>query len=499
MINFLKRAGILWCLLLFFYTLPATENRTNFVFSANCIEAEQLIKILKLDRSTFFLEAEHYAHTENVAVDLLEDYRDFYRLITCQRADELHRLEKYKDQRIARIKESDKNSPYYLYAQAEIQLHWAFARIFHKEYVKAAFEFRDAYKLLVENEKKFPSFHPDEKSLGMLKAMLGTIPENFRWILSVIGMTGNYREGVKSIKNYLDRKNFPPEQILDRQSAEFYYTFMLLNFGDRKECWNFCKEVTSDYETNLFSAYLRAFTGIKCMHNEDAITACSLRPRGNDYTSFYVMDFLLGQAKLNRLDKDADVYLKRFVSFYKGQNLVKDAYKRLSWYSILENDTEKYRIYLGLAGKFGTATSDEDKIAQSESAAGIYPDIILLRSRLLFDGGYFSKAEDMIKTHPGKFKTHYQEIEYHYRYGRIMQESAKTGKAIESYNRVLALSENDHYYFAPNSCLQLGFIYLKLGYREMARTYFEKTLTYKNYEYHSGISQQAKEALNELD
>ncbi|MEI6507204.1 MAG: tetratricopeptide repeat protein [Bacteroidota bacterium] len=502
MMNFPKRAGRLLCILLFFYAHFVTATITNyeFSFSKNCIDAQKNISILKLDKARAILINEHKQNPQNTFTDYLDDYIDYYTLITNQQLEELHKLEKNKTTRIDRIKNADQNSPYFLYTQAEINLHWALSRTFNQEFITAAFEFRTAYQLLTENSKKYPSFAPNKKSLGMLKAVLGTIPDNFKWILNVIGMKGNFNEGLKDIKLFLDQKNLPQEQEIEKQSAEFYYTFLLLNFGEKKDCWKFCESVTGNYETNLLSSYLRAFAGIKCAHNDDAINACIHRPKGNEYTPFYMMEYFTGVAKLNKLDKDAEIYFKKFVTFYKGQNFVKDAYKRLSWYYILEGDTLKFTTYRGLAGKYGALNSDEDKNAQKESAAGIYPNTGILKARLLFDGGYYMQAEEMMQNIKLQdLKTDYQKIEYYYRYGRIMHESNKIAKAIELYKRTIDESDISGNYFAPNSCLQLGLIYEKLGYKNLAIQYLEKALAYKNYEYKSGITQKVKAALNNLE
>ena len=499
--NPFKRAKILWCLLPFFcvYNSSALSTQSGFVFSQNCFDAQKNIKILKLEKAKTILELERVINPNNVAVDYLEDFIDFYFLITNQQIEELHRLENAKDIRLNKIKKSNPNSPYFLYSQAEINLHWAFARVINNEFVSAAFEFRTAYQLLKINDKKFPNFSPNKKSLGMLQAVLGTVPENFKWILNVIGMNGDFVEGLKNIREFVDQKEYHQEWILEKQSAEFYYNFLLLNFGDKNDCWKFCEKVTADFETNLFSTYLRAFTGIKCAHNDEAIFAITHSPKGIDYAKLEIMDYLMGKAKLNRLDKDADIYFKKFVTFYKGQNLIKDAYKRLSWYNLLEGDTLKYRIYSSLARRYGATTSDEDKNALKESESGILPDVILLKSRLLFDGGYYSSAEDVIKSHHKIFKTESQQIEYYYRYARIMHGSNKIANAIDLYNKTINISGNAMLYYAPNSCLQLGYIYEKLGYKEIAKSNFEKVLKYKNYEYKSGITQEAKAGLSRLD
>jgi len=499
--NSFKRAEILLCLLLFFYAfdLSASPDQFNFNFNQNCFEAQKNIRILKLERARTILELDRKINPNNVAIDYLEDFIDFYSLITNQQTEELNKLEKNENIRINKIKNSNPNSPYFLYAQAEVNLHWAFARVLNNEFVSAAFEFRSAYQLLKVNEKKFPKFNPNKKSLGMLKAILGTVPDSYKWILNVIGMNGDFKGGMQNIKEYVEQKEFPQEELLEKQSAEFYYNFLLMNFEDKNECWKFCNRVTADYESNLLSAFLRAFTAIKCAHNDDAIIAISNCPRGNEFIKIDMLDYLMGKAKLNRLDKDADIYLKKFVTFFKGQNLIKDAYKRLSWYSLIYDDSMRYIVYTGLALKYGTVTSDEDRNAVKESESGILPDIILLKARLLFDGGYYVKAEETIKAHNKKFKTNYQQIEYYYRYARIMHGGNKIANAIDLYNQTINISKEITSYFAANSSLQLGYIYEKMGYKEMAITYFEKSLSYKNYEYKAGITQEAKAGLSRLN
>jgi tetratricopeptide (TPR) repeat protein len=491
------RAGNILCFLLFFYV--SVSARPAFRFTPGCTEAQQHIRCLRLEKARILLRAERAADPENVAVDYLENAVDFYYLLASQQPSELKRLEKQKDPRLNRIRKSDPSSPYYLYAQSEIILQWAFARVFSQEFVTAAWEIRNAYQIIEENSKKHPGFLPDLKNMGLIKTVLGTVPENYRWALKIAGMSGNYEEGLAMIRKFLNDESLASQQPVIRQSAEFYYTLLLLNFGDKKECWNFCKKVTADHQQNLMSCYLRGFVAMKTAHNDEAVSTLLGRPSTPEYTPFVALDYFLGGAKLNRLDKDADVYLKRFVTFNKGENLVKDAYKKLSWFYLLQQDTQKFNIYRGLSRKYGAITSDEDRNAQKEAESGILPDAELLRARLLFDGGYYSRAEEVMESiNAASLKTEYQKIEYHYRYGRIMHEAGKIPRALEEYHRVVKISGNSGYYFAPNACLQLGYIYEHLGYRDLARDHFEQAIAYRGYEYRSSVTQKAKVALNRL-
>src|SRR5205814_571915 len=93
-------------------------------------------------------------------------------------------LKKNKEVRLVTLTEGDLGSPYYLFVQAEINLQWAAADIKFGEYLNAIFEIRRAFKLLEENQQKFPAFSPNKKSLGVLYALLGSVPDKYKWGLT---------------------------------------------------------------------------------------------------------------------------------------------------------------------------------------------------------------------------------------------------------------------------------------------------------------------------
>ena len=108
---------------------------------------------------------------------------------------------------------------------------------------------------------------------------------------------------------------------------------------------------------------------------------------------FYLLDFLLGTMKINRLDEDADVYLKRFVNNFKGRHFIKEAYQKLAWHAlVIDKDETAYRKYMNLCQSKGNKWADPDKQAYKEAVEGIVPNDALLKGRLLFDGGYYQKA-----------------------------------------------------------------------------------------------------------
>lgn len=498
--NIVRRAITVFTLLLFFVMDSGAETQTVFNFTPGCVEAQKHIAALRLNKAALLLAEEKKAHPNNAAIVLLENSLDYYRIVTSQDFSLTKALDRIKDKRLEALKAIPASSPYKLYAQSEIHVQWAFIKFLKEEYVGAMFEFRSAYLLANENRIKYPDFKPGLKTVGMFKALLGTSPHSYKWILSVAGLEGDFDGGMEMISQYL-KGDALPEFILDRQSAVFYYTLFTLNFGEKNKAWDFCEEQTRDYQTNQMSCYLRAYVGGKTAHNDEAIQVLQNRPRGNDYETFYLLDYLLGQCKLNRLDEDAEQYLKRFVAFYKGKSLLKDAYRRISWYYLLHNDEEKYKVYRELCKRYGGSGNEEDRNIQQEMASGISHDLLILRARLLFDGGYYQRAEETIKQrNPEQLKTGYQKLEYYYRYARILQEQNKLSKATELYGIVIKSAPfNTPYYFAPNACLQMGYIYQKLGFKQIARSHFLNVSNYKKAEYIQSIEIKAENELARLD
>ncbi|MFA6260924.1 MAG: tetratricopeptide repeat protein [Bacteroidia bacterium] len=493
----IQRAKTLAVFLLFFFAQQGTAKNTEFIFNSACIEASRQISLMKLKTATALLNQEKTNHPNNCAVDYLENYIDFYTLITEQNAGSLKILEKNKAGRISRFEQLPATSPYRLYAQAEINLQWAFSRIFQQEYFTAALEFRESYRLLERNVELFPFFTQNFKNTGVIKAMLGSIPENFKWVLNIVGMEGDFRQGIDLLGNFASHQSFAPDQILEKQSAEYYYTLLQLSVGDKNECWRFCERTTTNYSTNLLSCYLRAFIALKTGHNDIALEALNHQPTGPDYAPFPLMYYLKGKAVLFKQEINAALYFKKFVSFTKGQDMIKDAYKHLSWISLLSGDMEKFHIYQNMIKRFGTANTEEDKVALKEAQEQFIPETSLLKARLLYDGGYYERALEEMPVKP--LSRISDQIESAYRYGRIYGELKQYPKAIEHYENCIRISgNNSHLHFAPFSCNQLGVIHEQLGNKAKAIAWYQKATTYKNYPYRSSTINMAKIALQRL-
>jgi hypothetical protein len=476
---------------------PILAQNYAYTYTPGCLNAMEAISKLQLSKARGILQEERKKSPNNLATEYLADCADYYELITCGDKNLLAAADKNRSARLSRLQKL--NTAQTAYAVAELQMHHAIVKLMQQEYVSGAMELRNAYQAHQKNSTDYPSFVPTRKSLGFIKGILGTLPESYNWMLNIVGLKGNFKEGMALLESYFAQQHNEPEYRLSNQQADFYYVLLQFYYGNKTTAYTHAQQHTTDYSENMLSCYLRAFVASHCAHTDEAISILNKQPHGDEYPKYYDLDFTMGYAKLNKLDTDADIEFKKVVTFSKNNSLRKDAYKRLSWSALIQKDQERYLTYRRLAFSMSSYKDDEDALTDKDLEKGIYPNTNVLKARLLFDGGYYVQAEELIKTtNISSLKGFGQVAEFYYRYGRIMQEQKKYAKAIEFYTESINVSEKKNLHFAPYSALQLGNIYAKLGYAQTALFYYNKALGYKNYKDQGYVAQKARQASAEL-
>jgi hypothetical protein len=489
-----------------FILLTGNFSFASFDFNQNCKNAYDKIISLRFDEGIILLDSEKTVNPNNKIVLYLEDYIDFLKLIISEDASLYYTLQDNKEARIDKIEETEEESPYYNYCLAEINLHWAFARMKFQDYITSATEINKAYKLLVKNQENYPSFVPNYKGLGVLHSLIGTIPDEYSWATSLIGISGTITQGVNELSTVLTTAQTNPEYKYLETETIFMLTFIQLNLQSDKEAalklgsYLENEEYSVKAKTNPLLAYAAASIAVKTGSNDKAIEILLARPTGTEYYPFYYLDYLTGVAKLNKLEFDAYKYIYSFILNFKGQNYIKAAYQKLAWYYLINNNTSKYKEKIAYAVTLGSNIVDEDKQAKTEGESLTVPNIRLLKARLLFDGSYYQDALDMLQEKlPSTYCVSTKDyLEYTYRIGRIYDEWGYDSKAIPFYELTVKNGSIFTYYFAANASLHLGMIYENLGSTTKAKYYYELCGQMKNTEYKNSINQKAKAGLNRL-
>ena len=141
---------------------------------------------------------------------------------------------------------------------------------------------------------------------------------------------------------------------------------------------------------------------------------------------------------------------------------------------------------------------EKDKQAKAEAVAEI-PTVDLLKARLLFDGGYLSRALQIIDGKKAMDYTNDKDrIELNYRLGRIYDDLGKDDQALAAYQETINDGKNLKYYFAANAAVQMGKIYERRKNLAKAKEAFNTAIAMKNHEFESSIENQARAGLKRL-
>ena len=472
----------------------------KFDFNANCLKAYQLVFELKLNAARQMIAGEKKMNPDNAIVPLLENYADFFQLLTSDSKEDFNRLKGNKNARLDQIADDDFKSPYNLYAQAEINLQWALIRGRFGEQFNAAMEIKKANSCLQENAKKFPAFHLNLKGLGLINAVLGSLPDGFmKSTLSTFGIKGNVKSGLAMMQKLADalpKSTYEPfyEEVI------FYYSFVLTDVTHSENAYAETMKYTARIsDASLLKSYLKAYVSAKRGHNEAAINTPAERPSGGQFQAFPYLDYLMGIARLNKLDFSAAGYFNKFLQSNKGISYVKDSYLHLAWIELLSGDGKGYQLYTEKVKSAGYALHERDKQALSEALSGA-PNTGLLKARLLFDGGYYSKSLEALsgvkEVELGQLK---DKTEYHYRLGRNNEELGKLDEALEHYQKAVQYGKGLKAYFAANSALFMGKIYMKKKNFGLAKASFNTAINMKGHQYENSIESQARDSLKRIN
>ena len=473
----------------------AFDSSASFYFTPELETAYNEIIQLKINPAKQRIQAEHLKDPINNIPLYLTSLAETTELFLTEDISGYQSNRSRESIFIKAISDDDhRKSPYYNFCLAEVYLQWAFVKIKFGDELGAAVNAKRALNLLNENARVYPSFIPTKKSLGLLNVVIGSIPSSYSWIASTLGFSGNVDTGLLMLQDVIDSRTiFYQEAAVMKIISEQY----VLN---RDEQLEHMKTLYKLYPSNLLYHYLYAAILSKHSRSEEALNVIKNVPTSNDYIVFPLIDYLHGDLLLqNGYYLESREYFNRFLTLFKGKNLIKDTYFKLFLSYWLMNEDVTALKYWSSITKVGQAVYESDKYANKIAVSNELPDKRLARLRLYTDGGIYSKAFKIIdNTYVGDFTNRKDKIEFFYRSARLYDKSDQNSKAIDYYKKVIDISNDNNYYFAPNSALQLGYIYQKQNNMPQATYYFNLAVSYKNHEYENSIEQKAKAALNHL-
>jgi len=478
--------------------------QANFDFNASCRNAYEQMMLFDFDAAHTILKREKNLHPTNKVPQYIEAYIAFWKAALNENLADLELYDNLANTVINAISKDKQKSPFKNYFLSDLYLRGAYLKAMEKSYMTAAYRFNKAYNLSLKNQKEYPNFIPNKKLIGLMNVGIGSVPKKYNWVLTVFNFEGDLNQGLSELNQLLIISAHEPKYHYLLSESLLIYSFTMLNFEVNKEKekdllkiydWDI---INNELTKNQFMIFGKASFLKHLKKNNEAIECILSSKPKKASMHFYYLDYMLGECLIYRQDTLAAKYLSKYVTEYHGLSYRRSACQKWAWTYLLDGNKSEYRKKIKLILTFGDDNRDSDQQATKEAESGISPNVTLLKGRLLFDGGYYGKANQILKSASTKNFTTHDKIEYIYRFARIYDEWGKQDLAIANYKKCIAIGQNLNYYFAANSALHLGYIYERKGDLKMAKALYQKCLDMDFDEYHNSITQKAKAALNRL-
>jgi hypothetical protein len=388
------------------------------------------------------------------------------------------------------------SSPLKLFSKSIINMQWAVVEMKFGNKWSAGWAFRDAFKLAKENQAKFPSFTPNYMITGPMQMAASTIPPGYKWLSNLLGIKGTMKQGLQNLQRFITAKDawaalFMEEGIFYKCYVQFY----LLNQQD--EALQFINTQRLDIVNNHLFTYMAANLALNNKQAGRCKTIVEARNKSGEYLQTCIWDFELAYAKLYHLEPDAGVYFERFLTGFKGNIYVKDAWLKLALHYLLQNNMAQYQRCLQNVSKYGSAMTDADKRALREAQGKKMPNLLLLKARLLSDGGYHKEALIVLAgLTSNDFDKDEEKLEFMYRVARIYDDLNRSEEAMKAYQSTINFGRNRTEYFAARAALQMGMLYENQGNKPKALEYYRQCIDMKDHDFKDALDQKAKAGIS---
>lgn len=483
-------------LLVLIFVVRESEAQPHFTWNTRVQEIYSSITSLRIPEARKWISIERKTDPENLVFHLMESYADLYELFFNENNNMYNVVHPQFDRRINLWKSGPQNNPFYRYGQAILLLHKAALAIRFEKNLEAAIGFRKSYLLFKENNKLHPAFRPNDFYFGMLTTLLGAVPNNYQWMLNMLGMEGSVAEGNRLVLRYLQDQD--KYRDVCRNEALLAYPYLLLNFeGNAKKTLNFIQTAGYNFNRNHLHAYMATNIFLNNQRSPKAIDIASNIEKSDAYMPMPFWNFEKGYALLNQLQLDkAMAEFQSFTQQFKGKFYIKDAYEKLSWISYLKGDMKNAHAFRNQVISKGSTVTDADQSALDNATSGKWPNPILLKARLLSDGGLLDEALKVLSGYNSRsFATAEEKTEFSYRLGRIHDLMGETGEALRHYAIAIELGKNLKAYFAARAALQSGMIFEARKDPTQAVAFYKTCLNMKDHEFKNSLNQKAKAGL----
>ena len=418
---------------------------------------------------------------------------DLVENLVIERNEQPAGLEERFESRIEQLEKSE--TVWGRHALAETKLAYGMIEARYGENFSAFKKIRSAYHLERDLLKEAPDFLPAIKAMGVYNTILGLATRQYKWTMKMLGLAGDYKTGLEQLRRAATQPN------AQQRDAQLLLAVFETGMEEKPdEGLRLLAAYTGAEADDVLGLTAQAFQLMRAGRNEEALSIIRTYRKDTGQLPYYYPLLIEGQLWLQRLQYDkARALLEKYLEVCSEKRFVKDLHYQLFLAEYLYgNESMANQHYYAITTQ-GNTGSDGDRFALYFAKRGIIPNKMLLRARLLFDGGFYDRALTTLDSiRPIELRTNMEQTEYIYRRARIEHKQGKLPEAQRHYEGVLAIAGLDPSYFAPMSCLQLGDMSVKQNELAKAADYYQRAERYPEHEYKESLDYRAGRALKRV-
>ncbi len=361
----------------------------------------------------------------------------------------------------------------------------------------AIWALRKAFQELEVFRQKYPKSHLPLKNLGALNILTASTPARYQWALKLIGLQGNNKKGLAMLDSAA--LGADPRAL---QAA--LYKALIKTYMTKNNAANEVEKLMKAYPEHIPVLFAAGVVALKNKQTDKAQQLFLKLILNADRIPY--AHYLLAETYLYGLEtQKAKVHYTLFLKMYKGKNYRKDAHFKFFLALYLENPVlslSERNSHAQLINSSGLQATEQDQYAAKVGVNLVnFSANSLIKARLLYDGGYYSRALILLNsTETTQWAASSpQMVEFYYRKGLIFLNTGQTEEARSELERAYLLGKELPHFYAANAALQLGVI-CQNHYkdREKAIFYWQAVLNTPEHEYKNTLDDKATQYLKQI-
>ncbi len=368
----------------------------------------------------------------------------------------------------------------------------------------AAWDGRKGYSYLKEATKDAPEVYDAQFGFGLFNYLVAKVPRGFRWILSILGFSGDLEGGLESMRIAAEKGTYA------RNEATFFLATFLFNEEREDEALKYLKRIMDKYPEN--SLFLVTFAQWQLRRDNidsaliTAQRAVEINSRrkikfGDEFahnvlSSCYFTRNDFEQARINielsieKTDNKQNIFNATYYRLGLCYDLLGQREKALAVYeqmkkAELSSNPWEYHSYRLGQKRIKSPPNEIDQMlvkAGNHQTVRAYPEALKIFS---------SVAEDSRADVDQRAIALYGVVQ-------IKNDQKEYEEVISGAKQLASLSPPNEIWLVPHGLFRMGQAYAKLGRNQEARQIFDSIDEYDDYDFQDRLETRVEEALEKL-